>query len=77
MVGLGSVFLHSPNKGFWAFLGIYLQACPHVQRLGCFCSKVVQLSSGRIFPRVTIAKGNSIHLRVRHNIKQSIAGCFN
>ena len=72
MVGFESVFLHSPNKGFWVCLG---DSPPGMPRR----SKVAPLSSGQIVPRVTTdqqLRVTPIIPRVRHNVKHSIAGCF-
>ena len=55
-----SVFLHSPNKGFWACLGDLPSGMPRRPETPFF-SKAAPLSSGQIVPRVTIAKGNSIN----------------
>ena len=61
MVGLESVFLHSPNKGFWAWLGDLPPGMPIHPENPLFCSKAAQLSSGRMVSRVTLLKGISIH----------------
>ena len=57
-----SVFLHSPNKMFWACLGDLAPEMP--------------LSSGQIVPRVTIAEGSTIHPTWDRIFCYSIAGCF-
>ena len=55
-----SVFLHSPDKGFWACLGQLPQTCPDVQRPRA----------------VTIDEGIPFISRERPNVKHSIVGCF-
>ena len=60
-MGFESVLLHSPNKGFWACLGDLPPGMPRRPESLFFFSKAGPLSSGRIVPRVTIAKGNSIN----------------
>ena len=57
--GLLSVFLHSPDEGFWAGLE---DSPPDGQILGFYNTKH---SSGRIVPRVTIAE----------NYTQTRGGC--
>ena len=48
-----------PIRGSGHVYDIYPQACLDVQSR--FCLKAAPLSSGRIVPRVKIAKGNSIN----------------
>ena len=72
MVGVESVLLHSPNKGFWVCPG---DSPPGMPRR----SKVAPLSSGQIVPRVTTDQQLRVTPfipHVRHNVKHSIDGCF-
>ena len=58
---MGIVFIHSPDKGFWACLVDLSPGMPKRPEIRLSWSKAASLSSGRIVLRVTIADGNSIH----------------
>ena len=82
--GLFRVFSFArPIRGFGHVYGIYPQTCPDGRRLGfryaiycwnsvAFCT--TPLSSGRIVPRVTIARVTLFIPRERPNVQHSIVG---